>query len=96
MGNPKDNRADRRAGDQCGRARFEDLLQTSEATTALHYVAKLLDDQSVALLCFERNHEECHRTLVVDALRRSNPALHVVTVQADDHPPAGGVALAPT
>ncbi len=80
LGNPKDNRVALRAGDRCGRQRFEDLLRTSEATSALRHVAELLDDQTVALLCFERNHEECHRTLVVDALRRVNPALHVVTV----------------
>lgn len=80
LGNPRENRAALRAGDVTGQERFEALLETSEGAHALRHVAELLDDQTVALLCFERNHEECHRNLVVAALRRSNPALHLVTV----------------
>jgi uncharacterized protein (DUF488 family) len=80
LGNPKDNRAALRAGKPCSRDRFTALLQGSAGAHALRHVAELLDDQTVALLCFERSHEECHRQLVVEELRRTIPALRLVTV----------------
>jgi uncharacterized protein (DUF488 family) len=80
LGNPRDNRDPFRAGDPDSRHRFRNLMHTSEAEHALHHVAELLDDQAVALLCFERNHNECHRQVVVDELRRSRPELELFTV----------------
>jgi uncharacterized protein (DUF488 family) len=39
----------------------------------------------VALMCFERNPAECHRSVVVEALaRRANMDFHHLTVSADD------------
>jgi uncharacterized protein (DUF488 family) len=80
LGNPRDNRKPFRAGDPDSRHRFRDLMQTTEAEQALRRVAELLDDQAVALLCFERSHDECHRQVVVDELRRSRPGLELLTV----------------
>lgn len=80
LGNPKDNREPFRDGQPESRERFTELLNTEIGIEALTHVAELLDDQTVALLCFERSHEHCHRHLVAEQLSRSVRALHVVTV----------------
>ena len=80
LGNPKDNRAALRAGQPESRERFAELLHTDAAASALSHVAELLDDQTVALLCFERSHDTCHRQLVVEQLSRTMDTLHLVTV----------------
>ena len=80
LGNPKDNRAALRAGVPESRQRFAELLHTDAGASALSHVAELLDDQTVALLCFERSHDECHRQLVVEQLCRSVDALQLVMV----------------
>lgn len=80
LGNPKENRAALRAGDAKGLRRFQAVLDTKEGEYALQHVAELLDDHTVALLCFERHHEQCHRNLVVAALQKNQPGLHLVTV----------------
>lgn len=71
LGNPKDNRASLRSGDPASHKRFAELLHTDAGATALSHVAELLDDQTVALLCFERSHSQCHRQLVADQLSRT-------------------------
>lgn len=80
LGNPKDNRAPFRAGQPESRERFTDLLNTETGIQALTHVAELLDDQTVALLCFERSHEQCHRHLVAEQLSHTVHTLHLVTV----------------
>lgn len=80
LGNPKDNRAGYRAGEASSRERFAALLRTTEAALALKHVAELLDDQTVALLCYERCHSDCHRQLVAEGLRTVVPELRLVTV----------------
>lgn len=80
LGNPKDNRIALRAGEPNSRRRFTEVLNSSAGALALSHVAELLDDQTVALLCFERNHDECHRKLVAERLRKTVDGLKLVTV----------------
>lgn len=80
LGNPKDNRAGFRAGEPESRARYRDVLETTEATDALAHVAELLDGGVVALLCFEQDHAECHRDIVVRRLMKDRPDATVVHV----------------
>lgn len=77
LGNPKDNRDAYRGGDKRAYARFEQLLESPEAEDALEDVSELLDGECVALLCFERDHAQCHRALVTEALREREPDLFV-------------------
>lgn len=77
LGNPKDNRDSYRSGDRAAYRRFEELLEAPAAEDALAHVTELLDGECVALLCFERDHSQCHRALVVDALREREPDLFV-------------------
>jgi uncharacterized protein (DUF488 family) len=80
LGNPRDNRSGFRAGEASSREFFRDLLRTDGAVQALDHVAELLDGGTVALLCFERRHETCHRHLVAEELRRVKPSVQVVEI----------------
>ncbi|MGW4367684.1 DUF488 domain-containing protein [Nocardia takedensis] len=78
LGNPKDNREAFRAGEAESRARYRDLLDGAAASEALAQVSELLDGSVVALLCFEHDHAECHRDIVVDRLLEARPDAAVV------------------
>ena len=80
LGNPKDNRAGFREGEQASRERFRALLAGQPAEMALQHVSELMDGGVVALLCFERDHSQCHRGLIAAALVTTKPCLRVVTV----------------
>jgi uncharacterized protein (DUF488 family) len=73
LGNPKDNRAGFRAGEPQARVRYREMLDTAAATDALAHVCELLDGGVVALLCFEHDHVECHRDIVVRRLLKARP-----------------------
>jgi len=65
LGNPRENREpfrDGRVSDGC--RRFEALLGTPESRSALETVARLAAEKTVAVLCFERDHDRCHRQVV--------------------------------
>jgi uncharacterized protein (DUF488 family) len=78
LGNPKDNRAGFRAGEPQSRARYHDVLKSAAATDALAHVCELLNGSVVALLCFEHDHAECHRDIVVRRLLEGRPSASVV------------------
>lgn len=80
LGNPPDNRPAFRAGDPLSHKYYKRLLQAEEAAQALQHVAELMDGGTVALLCFERQHDLCHRHLVAEELRRVNPKVAIVQV----------------
>lgn len=80
LGNPKDNRAGFRAGEPESRARYRDVLETAAASDALAHVTELLDGGAVALMCFEHDHAECHRDIVVRLLMKVRPDAAVVHV----------------
>lgn len=80
LGNPKDNRAGFRAGEPESRARYRNVLETAAASDALDHVSELLDGGAVALLCFEQDHAECHRDIVVHRLMEARPHAAVVHI----------------
>jgi uncharacterized protein (DUF488 family) len=80
LGNPKDNRAGFRAGEPESLARYHEVLDTADASVALDHVCELLDDGVVALLCFEQDHVECHRNIVIDRVLKTRPKAAVVHV----------------
>ncbi len=81
LGNPRDNRDGFRSGKLASLARFRtDVLSTDDAQRAISHVVELLDGGVVALLCFEREHEECHRHLVVEQVQRRVPTVLVVEI----------------
>lgn len=80
LGNPKDNREDFRAGHENSRVRYAALLETGPAARALQHVTELMDYGVVALLCFERDHSQCHRGLVAEAIQHELPDVELVPV----------------
>lgn len=67
LGNPKENRQpfwDGRVKDGC--EAFDELLDSDEPQAALQTIADLMSTNTVAVLCFERDHDRCHRQVVTD------------------------------
>lgn len=69
LGDPKEGRDAARSGDF---AKFQKIyagvLSTTEASGALDKIVELSSQMSVCLLCYERDHTECHRKIVADRL----------------------------
>ena len=69
LGTPADGRAVARRGDHDGLARiYAGQLELPEALAQMAELRALAEDKRVALLCYERDAAECHRSLLFDAL----------------------------
>lgn len=77
LGNPRDNREPFRKGDPASREHFRALLHEPPAAEAVDHIGTLLDAGNVALLCFERSHESCHRHLVAESVLEANPSVEL-------------------
>jgi uncharacterized protein (DUF488 family) len=66
LGNPVDNRVSFQNGDAAkGRKRMRTIL-SSRSAGALQRVAELAANQRIAILCVERDHERCHRSVITE------------------------------
>lgn len=71
LGNPPSNRKPFRTGDvPRGVAEFKRILETTSGHQALGEVAQLARTERIAVLCYERSHDECHRQVVIEAVAR--------------------------
>ncbi|MEV0090079.1 DUF488 family protein [Streptomyces sp. NPDC050738] len=71
LGNPKDNRAPFWEGRITeGRAKFRTLLRSDTAQSDLDSLAEHAVQSRVAVLCFEKDEERCHRQVVLETLRK--------------------------
>jgi uncharacterized protein (DUF488 family) len=77
LGNPKPNRERYGAGDVEGGAAVYRKHLNNGSRSALIELAESLADDPLCLLCFERNHAECHRDMIVEALQQLRPNLAV-------------------
>lgn len=69
LGDPKEGREAARAGNFIQFRRiYAAVLETKQATDALDQIASLAKDMRICLLCYERDHHECHRKIVADLL----------------------------
>lgn len=79
LGNPKENRAgyaDTVAGDGlAARERFRALLDTGAGAEGIRDLARLVKQESVAVLCFEPDEAQCHRQQVIAAVEQSRDSL---------------------
>ncbi len=67
LGNPKDNREPFHSGDPHRGARaFRTVLASDDAGLELGHLGKLLGTERVAVFCFERDHDRCHRQVIVE------------------------------
>jgi uncharacterized protein (DUF488 family) len=72
LGDPKPGRDAARAGDYAGfRKIYHQHLKKTEAQEALAAAAKAAARRISCLLCFERDPENCHRTIVSNALSQN-------------------------
>ena len=75
LGNPKDNRAafahpgSEAAVEAYTRFRTE-VLETDEGKVAVHELAELASGGVILVLCYEADHSQCHRRLVIDEVKR--------------------------
>lgn len=69
LGDPKPGRMAARAGDYgLFRKIFNKHMKTATAQTELHIAGALAREGVVCLMCFERAHCECHRSIVANHL----------------------------
>ena len=79
LGNPRENRDPFRLGHQSARDRYVWHLQNG-ASTVYRSVISLAQDSRVALLCYEREHSECHRSCILEMAQSEHPGLSIVTL----------------
>lgn len=69
LGTPADGRAAARRHDHAALARiYARQLERPEALAAMAELRELASERRVALLCYEREASECHRSLLIAAL----------------------------
>ena len=70
LGDPKPGREAARAGEHDKFVQiFTEHMRTSEAQTDLEKAIELVQDNKSCLLCYERNHKECHRNIVGNMIK---------------------------
>lgn len=77
LGNPKPNRERYWAGDIEGGAAVYRKHLNNGSRAALIELAESLGEDPACLLCFERDHSECHREVIVQELEELQPRLKV-------------------
>ena len=76
LGNPPENRAPFRDGPvETGRKTFRRILKEGAARGRLTDLALELTERRVAVLCAERDHERCHRQVIIEELLALRPGL---------------------
>lgn len=74
LGDPKPGREAARAGDHAGFLKvFRAHMLTFSAQFDLGIAATHVASGGVCLMCFERDHATCHRTLVAEAIHATVP-----------------------
>lgn len=71
LGDPKPGREAAQRGEFATfRKIFYQHLKRSDAQAALETASRIASETASCLLCFEREHEHCHRTIVAEALSK--------------------------
>lgn len=71
LGDPKAGREAARAGNYVLFEQiFGEVMKSEGARTSLDKITIMAKENSVCLLCYERDHKECHRKIVSDHLER--------------------------
>ena len=81
LGNPPENRDPFWTGRVAeGVEYFRNLMTAPGPTASLDELALLAQSSRVAVLCFERDHDKCHRQVVTDNISTRVPATEIVFV----------------
>lgn len=79
LGNPKENRDPFRRGLQSARDRYIEHLQNG-ASAIYGSVITLAQETRIALLCYEREQSNCHRSCILEMAQEDYPHLRVMTL----------------
>jgi len=84
LGDPKEGREAARAGDVSRFKRvFTSHMATDAAQADLCTAVSLVEAGGACLMCYERDHSACHRTIVAQAISASLPTqIHHLSVRA--------------
>jgi uncharacterized protein (DUF488 family) len=77
LGNPRANRQRYRSGDVEGGVEVYRRQLYNTSYPALLELANSLNTQPTCLLCFERDHTSCHRSVIADSVRDLRPDVTV-------------------
>ncbi|MCV7090023.1 DUF488 domain-containing protein [Mycobacterium interjectum] len=77
LGNPRDNRDAYRNAEAHAVMRFRGLLDSPDARGAVERLRGLASENVIALLCFERDPEQCHRALIIEAMAADSPGMAI-------------------
>lgn len=78
LGTPPEGREAARRGDHATLARvYAGQLELPEAALASARLCELAEERPTALLCFERDPEGCHRSLLVEAVLPGADVVHL-------------------
>ncbi len=77
LGNPKENRDPFRRGLESARQRYTRHLQNG-AHSVLERLVDLASTSRIALLCYERDHDQCHRSCILETAQTDCPTLSVL------------------
>jgi uncharacterized protein (DUF488 family) len=78
LGTPADGRQAARAGRQADLERiYADQLELPEAIVAAEQMRELAAEKPSALLCYEREPAQCHRSLLLAAVAGDAEAVHL-------------------
>ena len=77
LGNPKDNRDPFRRGLESARQRYRSHLQNG-ASSVVERLVDLASASRIALLGYERDHDQCHRSCILDAVQIDRPTISVL------------------
>jgi uncharacterized protein (DUF488 family) len=84
LGTPKAGRIAARAGDAATMHRiFDAHMQTLPAQADLERAVAIAAETTVCLLCFERDHTQCHRSIVAELIQaRTGQKIHHLMAEA--------------
>ena len=78
LGTPAEGRAAARAGRHADMARvYAGQLELPEAMVQAEQMLELAREKPSALLCYEREPQHCHRTLLLDAVAQQAEVVHL-------------------
>lgn len=77
LGNPKQNRDPFRQGLQSARKHYLEHIQNG-ASEVYNDVIGLAHETLIALLCYEREHHQCHRSCILELAEREYPGLSIL------------------
>ena len=77
LGNPKDNREPFRRGLRSARDRYINHILNGTAAVYTDIIELALSTR-IALLCYERNHNSCHRSCILESAQNEYPDLYIL------------------